>query len=313
MPTMSATKLPDTGDVGFYVQRVWPLGGHVARGAVIVGLVMVAVSAWLVREELEESDPAKALALAGVATAVAGIVSGKVAKDVAERVTKALAAAIGVGAVLYAAGVTQDTGLAHNQFVAVMLIAAALHLVMYGAAALNFRSNVEEGGGLVRSWAQAAAHPERPKLPSSRIGVWEILTAPLLIVTFRGIFIIDLPRPGLYVLWFVALYMLFFLTSIVYLEVPRSILTPMVMKDEVQRHLRRHGVVAARALPLRIGWKREGTWRRASLPRSGPYRLTALRRVCRRLDVPEPDNELQLRRYAELAPVGPTDQRRLPV
>ena len=135
---------------------------------------------------------------------------------------------------------------------------------------------------------------DRPTIQGRPVGVFDLLTAPLLYVTFRGIFVLELARPALYVLGFAALYVLVFVTNGVYLIVPRWILTPMVTKVEAERHLRRHGGVATRALPLRVAWKRAGTWRRASLPRSGPYRLSAVRRVCHRLGVPVPRSEFEL-------------------
>jgi hypothetical protein len=285
---------PDTGEVGFYVQRVWPWAAAVARTAIVIGLIAVVAAAGLVRHELDKSSPAKALALVAVATAAAGLLSAKIAKDFAERVTKLLAATVSVGAMLYAAGVFGHAGLQDNQFLAVVLTGVALQLVIYGGASLTFQAAVNDGDAALRTWAEAADHGDRPVLKTRPVGVWELLTAPLLFVTFKGIFTFDLPHPVLCVLGFAVLYALLLVTAGVYVAVPRLMLTAVVTKDEAEHYLRLHGAVPARALPLRMAWKRTSTWRRASLPRTGPYRLRAFRRVCRLLGVPEPQSEWEL-------------------
>jgi hypothetical protein len=292
---MVAIDDPDTGEVGFYVQRVWPWASTVARAAVAVGIASIFAAAWLVRHELNRSNPATTLALVAFTTAVAGLVSEKVAKEFAERVTKMLAAAASLGAVLYATGVFGNSKLQDNQFGAVVLTGIAIQLLLYGAASLAFQAAVKDGDVGLRTWAEAAEYADRPLIRTRKVGVWELLTAPLAYVTFNGIFAFDLPHPVLCIVGFAALYLLLSVTAGVYLIVPRWMLTAVVTKAEVERYFSLHDVVSARALPMRVAWKRTSTWRRVSLSRSGPYRLRSFRRACRRLGVPEPNNEFELR------------------
>jgi hypothetical protein len=292
---MVSVALPDSGEVGFYVHRVWPWGLAVGRAAVGIGVLLVVAAAVLVRDELARANLAAALALVGVGTAVAGgIVIGKPAKEFAEQIAKGAAAVVTLGFVLYAAGVGNDGPETDSQFIAAVLVAVAVQLVIYGAASLRFRSTVDEGGDIgLRTWLEAAQHhSDRPLLKSSRIGVWELVTAPLLLATFKGISIVD--RPWLWTIALVALYALLLVVMSIYLAVPRWILTRVVLTPEAERYLTDHGAVPARAVPFRRAWKRPGTWRAASLPRSGPYRFTAFRRVCEKLEVPVPESELQL-------------------
>jgi hypothetical protein len=295
---MSApSALPDTGAVGFYVQRVWPWGRRVAFASIATGILLVFGSAWLLRGELEAIDPKGQLGLAALAAAAAGAVSSKIAKDFAERIAQLLGLGITVGALLAAGGAFGDGGVTATQFISVMLLASALQLIVVGAWSLRFQAAVEEDEESFRRWSEVEgydAEHSRPSLPLRPIGPWEVFTAPLLLVTFRGLFAHDVERTGLVLVGFIVIYALLLVTMTVYFVVPRMALTRAVWKEEAERHLSQNGAVPGRSLLLRRAWKRPGTWRRATLPRSGPYRLAALRRVCKRLGIPEPASEYEL-------------------
>jgi len=114
---------------------------------------------------------------------------------------------------------------------------------------------------------------------------------PLAITTFTGVLRSSLDHRLLVLAGFGALLGLLVLTMAVFLGFPRMLLTRALTKEEAHRHVVRHGGVRARSLPLRIAWKKPGTWRRAGLWGCGPYRLATFRSACRRLAIPEPESE----------------------